>query len=187
MKLSIVIAALRQRCPSFAGRVAGAAELKALPETGKMLLPAVYVVPSSDDADEQRSITDYLQNVTEGFAVVCVMNNTPDNRGQAASFDVVDTVRSELWRALLGWQPDDNAHPISYAGGQLIQMDRGRLYYQFDFIRTLEVSENDTRQQQDLNALDVLQEIGVDVDYIDPGNGPDGNIEHHTEITFKNE
>ncbi|EEV6091117.1 hypothetical protein EJP39_22815 [Escherichia coli] len=42
----------------------------------------------------------------------------------------------------------------------------------------------DTRQQDELNSLDELRTLAIDVDYLDPGNGPDGDIEHHTEITL---
>ncbi|AUX72488.1 hypothetical protein [Erwinia pyrifoliae] len=182
MKLSLVIAALRMRCPTFAGNVAGAAEFKSIPETGKMRLPAAYVVPVEDVTAEQKSLTDYWQNVTEGFAVVVVLDNTRDERGQAAGYDAVHDVRAEIWRALLGWEPDKDAGPVAYSGGQLLDMDRGRLYYQFEFISTREISEEDTRQQDDLETLDELKTVAIDMDYIDPGNGPDGNPEHHTEI-----
>lgn len=182
MKLSSVIAALRTRCPRFGGNVAGAAEFKAIPETGKMRLPAAYVVPTEDITAEQKSLTDYWQNVTEGFAVVVVLDNTRDERGQSAGYDAVHDVRAEIWRALLGWEPDENAGPVAYAGGQLLDMDRGRLYYQFEFTLVREITEEDTRQQEDLNTLDEFKTVVIDVDYINPGNGPDGNIEHHIEI-----
>lgn len=184
MKLSLVIAALRARCPVFKGNVAGAGEFKAIPETGKMRLPAAYVVPTEDITAEQKSLTDYWQNVTEGFAVIVVLDNTRDERGQAASYDAVHDIRAQIWKALLGWEPDDNAGPVAYSGGQLLDMDRGRLYYQFEFILTREIGEDDTRQQDDLNSLDELKTMVVDTDYIDPGAGPDGIAEHHTEIHF---
>ncbi|WP_435890223.1 plasmid partitioning/stability family protein [Escherichia coli] len=41
-----------------------------------------------------------------------------------------------------------------------------------------------TQKQDDLNSLDELQTLAIDVDYLEPGNGPDGDIEHHTEITL---
>ena len=63
-------------------------------------------------------------------------------------------------------------------------MDRGRLYYQFEFMLTREITEEDTRQQDDLNALDELKTVEIDFDYIDPGNGPEGIIEHHTKINL---
>lgn len=185
MKLSLIIAALRARCPIFENRVAGAAEFKALSENAKLKLPAAYVVPADDTVGEHKSQTDYWQVLTEGFAVIIALDNRRDARGQAAAFDAVDDIRAEIWKALLGWQPDPDADVINYAGGQLLDMDRGILLYQYDFTRERDITEKDTRQQDDLDALDDLKTLSIDVDYIDPGNGPDGIIEHHTEIHFK--
>ncbi|MFV2545470.1 hypothetical protein ACNIV9_28970 [Escherichia coli] len=47
-----------------------------------------------------------------------------------------------------------------------------------------ELTEDDTRQQDDLKSLDELQTLAIDVEYLEPGNGPDGDIEHPTEITL---
>ncbi|WP_038926706.1 phage tail terminator protein [Dickeya ananatis] len=184
MKLSPIVATLRQKCPKFAGRVAGAAQLKALPDVAKMHLPAAYVVPSNDDAGENKSQTDYWQDVKEGFAVVVVLNNTADERGQAAVYDAVHDIRTELWTALLGLNPEpENGDVIQYVSGQVVAMDAARLYYQFDFVRNREISEEDTRQNADLGELPDLTSVSLDVDFINPGNGPDGVIEHHTEFT----
>lgn len=184
MKLSLIIAALRARCPRFAGNVAGAAEFKAIPETGKMKLPAAYVVPTEDVTAEQKSLTDYWQNVTEGFAVVVVLDNTRDERGQASGYDAVHDIRGEIWKALLGWEPDEDAGPVAYSGGQLLDMDRGRLYYQFEFMLTREITGEMTRQQDDLNALDEFREIDVDVDFIGKDQKLDGIIEHKLRVNL---
>ncbi|ENC0768074.1 hypothetical protein ABJ776_004010, partial [Shigella flexneri] len=47
-----------------------------------------------------------------------------------------------------------------------------------------EITEEDTRQAEDVNALPDLSLLSIDVDYIDPGTGPDGDIEHHLEMRF---
>lgn len=65
MKLTTIIAALRERCPRFENRVGGAAQFKAIPDAGKLRLPAAYVVPSDDAPGEQKSQTDYWQDLTE--------------------------------------------------------------------------------------------------------------------------
>lgn len=192
MKISPIIEALRQRCPTFAGRVAGASEFKPLPETAKMDVPAAYVIPLDDDPDEQRSQTDYWQTVTDAFAVVVLLANTADERGQRA-VDQVDDIRAELWKALLGWQPTPDYNGITYEGGSLLDMDRARLYYQFEFSASFEIQEEATRQWDDLEQLPAFG--GVDairdhdaaagpfgVDMIDPGAGPDGNIEMQFQI-----
>ncbi|EOJ3373794.1 hypothetical protein ACM2NU_004379, partial [Shigella flexneri] len=64
MKLTTIIAALRERCPRFEERVGGAAQFKAIPDAGKLRLPAAYVVPSDDAPGEQKSQTDYWQDLT---------------------------------------------------------------------------------------------------------------------------
>lgn len=185
MKLTPIVATLRARCARFENRVSGAAQFKAIPESGKMKLPAAYVVPSEDVTGEQQSQTDYWQEVTEGFSVIVVLSNERDEKGQWASYDAVHDVRAEIWKALLGWEPDPEAYEIRYAGGTLLDLNRYELYYQFDFTARFDISEVDTRQQDDLDALDDLKTLSIDVDFIEPGNGPDGNIEHHTEIHFQ--
>lgn len=130
MKLTPIIAALRARCPLFENRVGGAAQFKAIPEAGKLRLPAAYVVPSEDVTGEQKSQTDYWQDLTEGFSVIVVLSNERDEKGQWASYDAVHDVRQLIWKALLGWEPDPQAHEIQYAGGMLLDLNRHELYYQ---------------------------------------------------------
>ena len=38
--------------------------------------------------------------------------------------------------------------------------------------------------QDELNDLDDFKTLSIDVDFIDPGHGPDGKIEHHLEINL---
>ncbi|QGU14868.1 hypothetical protein GNG27_09415 [Leclercia sp. 119287] len=75
-------------------------------------------------------------------------------------------------------------NPITYDGGTLLDVNRHELSYQFDFVVETELTEDDTRQQDDLNALDEFKTLSIDVDFIDPGQGPDGEIEHHIEINL---
>ena len=71
-----------------------------------------------------------------------------------------------------------------YDGGTLLDVNRHELSYQFDFVVETELGEEDTRQFDELNALDEFKTLSIDVDFIDPGTGPDGKIENHTEITL---
>lgn len=56
---------------------------------------------------------------------------------------------------------------IVYAGGTLLDLNRYELYYQFDFTAKHEITEEDTRQAEDVNALPDLSLLSIDVDYID--------------------
>ncbi|MBJ2587885.1 hypothetical protein JF965_22770, partial [Salmonella enterica subsp. enterica serovar Breda] len=132
-----------------------------------------------------KSQTDYWQELKEGFSVVVILSNGRDERGQFASYDVVDDVRQMLFKALLGWNPEACGNPITYDGGTLLDLNRHELIYQFDFSVISELTEDDTRQQDDLDGLPDLKTLSINVDFIEPGTGPDGDIEHHTEITFQ--
>lgn len=183
MNINVVIEHLRQHCPLFGGRVAGAARFKHLDENTSLESPAAFVIPMDDEPGERMSLNDVRQPVTESFAVVVALDNTPDERGQNAANAAHDAVRGQLWAALLGWQPDGKAENslyrgIEYQGGSLLVLDRARLWYQFDFGAYREISPDDGWQGIELDSLPHYDGATIKVDYIDPGQGPDGRIEH---------
>lgn len=155
MNLSLVIAQLRAFCPLFAGRVAGAAQFKRLDETSTLDVPAAYVVPLDDNPGERMSLNDVRQPLLESFAVIVAISNATDERGQSAVYAAHDTVRAQLWAALLGWQPDgleDQSiyRGIEYQGGNLLELDRSRLWYQYDFGAYREITPDDGWQGVEL-------------------------------------
>lgn len=168
MKLTPVIAALRARCPYFENRVAGAAQFKNLPEVGKLRLPAAYVVPGDDSPGENKSQTDYWQELKEGFSVVVILSNGRDERGQFASYDVVDDIRQMLFKAILGWNPEACGNPITYDGGTLLDLNRHELIYQFDFSVISELTEDDNGGVPSTGGINIIGGNG--------GDGQSGNI-----------
>jgi hypothetical protein len=189
MKLSLIINALKQRVPEFQGRVAGAAEFDNLPEIGNLTLPAAWVIPMSAEPGEPMSANDTRQALVEVFGVVVALSNTPDERGQAAAYDAVDTMQAALWRALLGWRPTLDHNGIYYEGGALLGRDRSRLWWRYEFAAYSEISPSDGWQGVELAALLDLETVEISVDDIDPAAdanlqypGPDGRIEHAVTI-----
>lgn len=192
MNLNIIIAQLRQRAPLFDGRVAGAAKFQILPEAANLKVPAVYVLPLDEQPQDQASQNGYQQTVREGFAVVVALSNTADERGQAAAQNL-DTNRLALFKALLGFQPAADYDAIAFEGGQLLHLDRARLYYQFEFSVDYAISTEDT-WIPDRNAdLPDFKGLDITVDAIDPFDpnlapaGPDGQPEAKLSITFPEE
>jgi len=193
MNLDLIIAALRLRCPSFAGRIAGAAQFQLLSEKTNLLVPCAYVIPLDDNPDENRSATGYRQRITDAFAVIVALGNTADERGQGAA-TAVHALRRELWKALLGWQINDDYDGIEYGGGNLLGLDRARLWYQFEFSAAFEIGSDDTAdpdtwQAIDLAALPALTEIHLD-DVANPAGisaenpTPDGRTAARQRITL---
>ena len=204
MNLDNVIERIRATCPSFAQRVAGAAEFAALPQNAKVALPAAFVIPMDDRAGEQESQNRYRQALTDRVAVVMVLDNSADRRGQAA-VTTVHSLRAELWRSLLLWPPGPEYDGLIYEGGQGLLMDGARLYYQLEFAAETELDVQDTAQPCMVAALPRLQSIHVRADVlnpmVDPNNvpgqnhnpaqpnprrtGPDGRIEAGVNIAVE--
>lgn len=181
MRLEPIIAALRRRCPSFDNRFAGAAEWAGLTEDEAPALPAAYVVPLAEDASGNESRVGYQQTVTNTFAVIVLVSNVCDERGQKA-FDSLDALRLQIFRAILSWQqdPSDEFSEIIYTGGQVIYMDDARLAFQYEFSFETYIDTEETWQGEDLAQLGPLEGADIKVDCIDPStkkNQPDGQIE----------
>lgn len=184
MKLAPVIAAIKSRCPSFANRVAGAAEFASLPQSANLAVPACYVIPLHDDPTPNKSQTGLIQEVKETIAVVVVVTNQSDERGQTAH-EAIQDIKTELWHALLGWSNNEALYtPFEYAGGNLLRMDRARLFWQFEFSAEITIDATDGYISSRDAAYGGFTGATIKIDVIDPAfdknlasTGPDGRIE----------
>ena len=181
MKLDPIIFALRMRCPVLENRVAGAAEWAGLTEDEDPQTPAAYVIPLREEAGENDSAVGYYQVITNHFAVIVLLSNVRDERGQCA-YERLDEVRTEILRGILSWQqePRDEHSEIVYRGGELIHMDDYRLCFQYDFSFETYLGTEDTWQGVELDSLEPIEGADVRVDCIDPSTEklkPDGQIE----------
>ena len=182
MKLTTIIDEIKALCPTFENRVAGAAEYQDLRNVSNMMVPAAYVIPLDDNAQAVTIKNTYRQDLIEGFAVIVVVNNTADERGQAAR-NAVHDLKLELWKCLLGWDFDNDYEPIEYSGGQLIGMDRARLDFQFEFSAEFQINESLTRHGVDLANAPAFESMNIELDIQDLP--PDGTVDHAIDITLE--
>lgn len=184
MELDPIIAALRTRtAATFANRVAGAAEYKPLPESAALSVPCAFVVPLDDTPEKNQSMNSIRQLLDDSFAVIVAVSNVADERGQGAVRSI-HAIRAALWSALLGWQPSGRHDGIEYQGGQLISLDRARLWYQFEFSAAMEIEPADGWQEGALADLPPFEGGTLRLDAIDPHDPnvadtprPDGRFE----------
>ncbi|WDH25883.1 phage tail terminator protein [Pseudomonas chlororaphis] len=187
MKINPIVAQMRERCPAFAGRVAGGIDWDAVVESAKLDLPAAYVIASADAAEPSRAQNAVLQDITDQFSVVVVLE-PKDERGQEAN-DLLHEVRAELWRALVGWKPSPEYTPAEYVKGALLHISRARVVYQFNFVAQFQLGRNrpgdpaETWHELELDGLPPFTGANINMDCIDPADpnlhlgGPDGRIE----------
>lgn len=187
MKISPIVAHLRQYCPSFSGRVAGGIDFEAVAASAKLSHPSAYVIAVSDKATQNDVLNGLRQVITDFFDVVLVVD-TRDERGQEAA-DLTHLFRAEIWLALVAWVPGPEYTPIEYGGGELLSINRSRVVYRFTFSADFQIGRNaatdppETWEELELDGLPSFAGITFNMDCIDPADpnlqrpGPDGRIE----------
>ncbi|WP_110995578.1 phage tail terminator protein [Pseudomonas sichuanensis] len=187
MKISPIIAHLRENCPSLAARVSGGIDLDAVSESALLKNPSAYVIAADDKAGDNKATNAVIQDVEDRFEVVLAMD-TKDERGQQAA-DLLHDFRKELWRALVGWRPAAEYDPIVYDGGGLVLINRARVVYRFSFSAAFQLGRNssddpaETWHEHELDGLPAFTGATINMDCIDPADpnlqypGPDGRIE----------
>jgi len=140
MNIETIIAQIKANVPELGGRVSGAANFATgLESAVNMLLPAAYVLRLADDPAPNDQQPGLQQVVTEHVGVVVEFDNTlngdADRRTGFSGVNQVDDMRAALFRGMLNYLPEDIVarQGFSYSGAHLIDFDRARLFWQYDF------------------------------------------------------
>jgi hypothetical protein len=135
---------LRANCPPFAGNVAGAADFRQglVNYNANMKLPAGYVVPLDQTVEDDgyqagnQVMTGLIQTIRKTIGIIVEFDATGDRRGQEPVMDY-DTMEDALFSALLNWVPvlcrSPNGQGFAFEGGRFLDLDRARLFYQWEF------------------------------------------------------
>lgn len=156
---------LRTYCPIFGGRVAGAADFRQGLENynANMALPAAYVVPLDQEAARNANMTGYWQIVEKTIGIIVELDATTDRRGQNPMQEAYDTVEAALLGALINWEPalcrSPNKQGYQLAGGRFLDLDRARLFYQWEFLLLWQITDDDGFQVD--TSVDLL---GIELD-----------------------
>lgn len=144
MKLAPIALKLRLAETRFGNLIAGAAELsQAISATLKKEM--AFVIPISDSVSPNGVDNGINQVLEEKFAVVVALDNamTDKDKTGLTAYDLVHDVRAEIFRAILGWQIPGTEDVVEYAGGRAVGLTRSNLWYQFDFMTTTRLSDDD--------------------------------------------
>lgn len=136
MRISPIVMRLRAAFDDFA--IAGAAELD-IAVRNTLKKDVMFVIPVSEDVPGNQYDNNISQEITERFAVVIAINNdvSDKNKTGVRAYDRLHEIRSNIFRAILGWQIVGPEYLIDYRGGNLWGVNNAYLWYQFDFeIRT---------------------------------------------------
>lgn len=134
MLLSIIVKRIREARTQFGNYVGGSAELDlALKNT--IQKDCAFVIPISDISSANAYDTGINQAITERFAViVAVANDASDKDKQGlTAYDSLHSIRSEIFRSLVGWQILGAESLIYYAGGKFVSIRGDYLWWEYDF------------------------------------------------------
>jgi hypothetical protein len=140
------IASLRVRAPIFSGRVAGAAEFyRGLKDYNTSLpLPAAYVLPLGQDAEPNRTFGGLFQIIHKTIGIAVELDAQRDRRGQdpAMNFEIIEAqVFASCLNLVLGdCRMTQGAY---FAGARYLDLDRARLWYQWEFTLDWQITELD--------------------------------------------
>jgi hypothetical protein len=167
--IDATITQLKAYCPMLAGNVAGAADFRLSLQNynATLPLPAAYVVPLDQDSDGNQVMVGLIQVVTKRIGVVVEFDASPDRRGQDPAMSY-DDMEAALFAAILNWRPEDcrtlNNQGYWFHGGRFLDLDRARLFYQWEFALNWQITDDDGWHDTGIP----LQSIEVDIFKVPP-------------------
>lgn len=153
MKIGKIVLKIRAADTTFGNYIGGSAELNnALEHTLRREM--AFVIPLAESAELNDYDSGINQIITERFGVIVALrNDTTDKDKQGiTAYDRLFDIRSELFRAILGWYMNEAESLIYYRGGSLVGFDGAYLWYQFEFEYNTRVASRGT----ELRYADVI-------------------------------
>jgi hypothetical protein len=170
------ISQLRANAPIFAGRVAGAAEFYAGLKNynTSLALPAAYVMPLGQEGGDNQAIGgDLIQIVRKSIGVAVELDAQTDRRGQAPVM-LFDQIEAQLFASVLNMILQDSCPRMSrgvfFQGARYLDLDRARLFYQWEFGLDWQISTADGVQPQSVPLVSI--EVDIFQAPVAPGDTP---------------
>jgi hypothetical protein len=91
-------------------------------------------------------MTGLVQVVTKRIGVIVEFDASADRRGQDPAMSY-DDMEAALFAAVLNWLPEDcrtlNGQGYWFHGGRFLDLDRARLFYQWEFALNWQITDDD--------------------------------------------
>jgi len=146
MQLSPIVSKLRDaNISDFENRIAGVAELNVAIEEQTLLFEQAFVLLIGENASDNKVDYGIDQIITERFAVTVALRNDSTQKDKIGliAFDRLNSIRGKLFKAILGWLITDAYDRVTYAGARIIRMNRGWLWYQYEFYAKFKITDED--------------------------------------------
>lgn len=144
MKIGPIVLKLRMASTRFGDFIAGAAEL-AYALSGTLTKEVAFVIPLTETAKANNLDSGINQLITERFGIIVALDNATTDKDKTGltAYDTLHDIRTEIFGAILGWQIPGTEDIVSYGGGRMAGITRATLWYQFEFVTTTRISDDD--------------------------------------------
>ncbi|MFA5037814.1 MAG: hypothetical protein WC479_11650 [Candidatus Izemoplasmatales bacterium] len=142
MRLAKVINKLRTSNTRFGNKVGGAVEFElAMQQT--LVGETMFVVPGDDSCSPNRYDSGIDQLLTEKFHVVVALKNDTlaGDKAGVLAYNALHDVRSEIFKAILGWDIKEAESMIYYTGGKMLGVMPAYLWYMYSFEYTCRLTK----------------------------------------------
>jgi hypothetical protein len=160
--MAAFITQLRANAPIFGGRVAGAAEFYAglRNYNTSMVLPAAYVLPLGQEAEPNQVWNGLIQIIHKSVGVAVELDAQRDRRGQDPSMGFED-IEAQIFASVLNLEVGNcrMVRGASFSGARYLDLDRARLWYQWEFNIDWQITDADGVQPPSIP----LETIEVDI------------------------
>ena len=123
MKIGPILTRIEGQCPSLVS-VLPAQALQALTDID-LQTPSVYVHIEEEITEGSELDLYTSQRVEYHVSVITVARNYDRDTTE----EELDDVRTELFAALLGWQPDVNSEPCIHLGGRIVSISAQLIWW----------------------------------------------------------
>jgi len=160
MRLGPIVLKLRLAETRFENYIAGAAEL-AYAMQGTLRKEMAFVVQLGESASSNNLDSGVSQKITERFAVVVMLDNATTQKDKTGliAYDTLFDIRTQLFKALLGWQMEGVESVVSYGGGRVLGINRAQFWYQFEFFVDVRIDDRTDGVDDGTEALDNFDTI----------------------------
>jgi len=157
MQLGQIVLKLRQANTIFGNLIGGTVEL-AIALTNTLTKDMTFVIPLSDIASSNKLDSGINQTITESFGIVVALrnDNTQSDKLGIIAYDKLDNIRSQFFKALLGWQMTGMESLVTYDSGKLMDINSAYLWYQFKFKVSFRIDDDDGVDMDELYEFDTL-------------------------------
>ena len=135
MQLGRIVLKLRATNTSLGSNIFGAAELNlAVSNTLTGKSPVAFVVPIEEEVRDNQTESGVNQLLMERFSVIVALptDTTQKDKTGIIAYDALHNMRAEIFKPLIGWDMGYDGL-IFYRSGKMLGIDRGWLWYDFEF------------------------------------------------------